>query len=43
VLDLFTTPPTAEIIVLGIEIGEGIVNLTFRELTYRTIPVLSPG
>jgi hypothetical protein len=42
VLDLFTTPPTAEIIVLGLEIGEGIVNLTFRELTYRTIPVLSP-
>lgn len=38
-LDLFTTPPTDDIIVLGMEIGEGITNLTFRSLTYRTLPV----
>ena len=43
VLDLFTTPPDDYIIVLGMEVGDGITDLTFRELTFTTLPpVLSP-
>ncbi len=38
-LDLFTTPPTDFIIVLGLEVGEGVSSLTFREMTYRAFPV----
>lgn len=43
VLDLFTTPPDDYIIVLGMEVGDGITDLTFRELTFTTLPpVLEP-
>ena len=43
VLNLFTTPPDDYIIVLGMEIGDGITDLTFKELTFTTLPpVLQP-
>ena len=41
--NLFTTPPDDYIIVLGMEVGDGITDLTFRELTFTTLPpVLEP-